>query len=122
MVQNQVPTKSTSPYDHSYRVKNWGINKTYADYSARKCIAIKIKIYSTISNSFYLTIRSEFRKDKPELMKGKMKKKLRESPMRELTVSELIAHTGSPCVDQKHIYKFTNCILFTTRYTILNKE
>lgn len=29
-------------------------------------------------------------------MKGRMKKKLRERPTRELTVSELMAHTGSP--------------------------
>lgn len=32
----------------------------------------------------------------PEFIKGRIKKKFRERPTRELTVSELIAHTGSP--------------------------
>lgn len=34
----------------------------------------------------------------PEFNKGRMKKKFRESPMRELIVSELMAQTGSPCM------------------------
>ncbi len=43
----------------------------------------------------------------PEFIRGKIKKKLRESPTREFIVSELMAHTGSPCYNKrKTLFKF----------------
>lgn len=39
-------------------------------------------------------------------MNGKMKKKLRERPTRELIVSELMAHTGSPYYNSRKLSDF----------------
>jgi len=39
-------------------------------------------------------------------MKGNIKKKLRERPTREFNVSELMAHTGSPCHNTRSLSDF----------------
>ena len=44
----------------------------------------------------------------PEFIRGKIKKKLRESPTREFIVSELMAHTGSPCYNARKLYSNLN--------------
>lgn len=80
-------------------MKNWGINQINTNYSAKKLITqiikngLNIKIVTNRYNPVDLSI--------PELKKGKIKKKFRERPTREFTVSELIAHTGSPCSNMK---------------------